>query len=262
MSAPRTRRRWLELLRRTAGVSQEPTAALEDAELWDARDRAAKASQEAERLGERVVASSTRQRANVDAAVERANNALGRCDVVATNLKGVQESLERLGVVGLNAGLEGARAPEATGRGLTLVSEEIRGHTTRGQDASRELGAHLADLSELVADLAQRMERLQRENTELAADAAQLKRSVQETLSSLSDLEGRLRKATGLDPETAKYIGLVGEHAKGLLGALAALEGAGAKQAAIALVPILTPLMKVLAGIIADEPAAGPGGSG
>jgi hypothetical protein len=261
MSAPRTRRRWLELLRRTAGVSQDPTPALEDAGLWEARDRAAKAAHDAEKLGERVVASSARHRTNADGAAERASNALSRRQGLAANLRHIQDSFERIGVVGLNAGLEGARAPETMGRGLTLVSEEIRSHAGRGADAARELATNLNDLMDIVVDLSQRLERVQREVHELSADATQLKVAVQESVTSLADLEVRLRKATGLDPETAKYIGQVGEHAKGLLGALAALEGAGAKHAAISLVPLLTPVMKVLSGIVSEDGAPPSSGS-
>lgn len=255
MSTPRTRRRWLELLRRTTGTTTtvSPTAALDDAALWEARERSAKASGEAEKLGERVVASAARHRTNVEAALERANQAIGRREVLVTDLRHVQESVERLGVVGLNAGLEGARSAEPMGRGLLLVSEEIRAHVGRAADSARELGAHLDELTEVVADLAHRMERVQREAQELATDSSQLKSAVQDSLAGLADLETLLRKATGIDPQTAKYVVQVGEHTKGLLGALNALEGVGARQAAAALVPLLSPLLKVISGIVSDD---------
>ncbi|NUP11480.1 MAG: hypothetical protein HOW73_36000 [Polyangiaceae bacterium] len=260
MSAPRTRRRWLELLRRTAGIS-EPTGAMDDAHLWEARERAAKATQEAEKLGERVVATTARQRTNIEAALERANNVLSRRDALSNRLKHVEDALERLGVVGLNAGLEGARTTEPLGRGLTLVAEEVRGHVSRGSDAAGDLGGHIHELLEVAGDLAQRIERVQRDAQELATDATQLKVCVQASQAGLQDLESRLRKATGLDPETAKYIALVGDHAKGLLGALSALEASGSRQAAVALVPLLAPVMKVLSGIISEEAESGGSGS-
>ena len=45
MSAPR-RRRWFDVIRRTAGAaaSSVPTAGLDDADLWASRDEASKAS--------------------------------------------------------------------------------------------------------------------------------------------------------------------------------------------------------------------------
>lgn len=236
--------------------------ALDDAQLWEARERAAKSSQEAERLGERVVATAARQRLNIEAALERVTNVVSRRDALVNRLNHIVDSLERIGVVGLNAGLEGARTTEPLGRGLTLVSEEIRGHATRGTDATRELGVQLDEVLDVVGDLSQRIERVQRDAQELTVDATSLRSAVQTSLAGLGDLEARLRKATGLDPESAKYIALVGEHAKGLLGALSGLEGVGAKQAAVALVPLLTPVMKVLSSIVTEETGAGgPGGA-
>lgn len=259
MSAPRTRRRWLELLRRTAGIS-EPSGSLDDAELWEARERAAKATQDAERLGERVVATSARQRTNIDAAMERASGVLSRRDALVERVRLVEEVVERLGVVGLNAGLEGARTNEPLGRGLTLVSDEIRAHVARGLDALGDLSAQLRDALEAIGDLTQRIERAQRDAQELTSDATQLKTSVQASSAGLADLEARLRKMTGLDPETAKLIALAGDHAKGLLATLSALEASGARQAAAALAPVLAPVLKVLSGMVSE---AGDGaGSG
>lgn len=262
VSAPRTRKRWLELLRRTAGVT-ETRPALDDAALWDACERASKSAHDAEKLGERVVAASVRQRTNVEATLERASNALSRRETLSTHVRHVHDSLERLGVLGLNAGLEGARSPEPTGRALTLVAEDIRAHVSRGADSSRDLRTHVDDLFDVVADLAGRVERVQREAQDLASDAAQMKSAVQVSITAIGDLDARLRKATGIDPETAKYIAQAGEHAKGLLGALAALETNEARQAVAALVPLLTPVMKVLSTIVNESSPSGPSsGSG
>lgn len=262
MSAPRTRRRWLELLRRTAGVASEPRAVLDDAALWEARDRAARAAQEAEKFGERVAATAARQRANVDAAAERANGALARRDVISADVRHVMDALERLGVVGLNAGLEGARTAEPQGRALSLVSEELRGHVERGSDAARDLAARIDELLVVVVDLAHRIDRAQRDAQELSQDSSALKSAVQDSLAGLGDLGTHLRKATGVDPETARFLSLANEHAKGLLDALTGLEGSGGTKATTALSPVLLPVMKLLAAIVPEEPPPGTSGSG
>lgn len=261
MSVPRTRKRWLELLRRTAGVASEPRSVLDDAALWEARDRATRAAQEAEKFGERVAATAARQRANVDAAAERASGALARRDVITGDVRHVLDSLERLGVVGLNVGLEGARTAEPQGRALTLVSEELRGHVGRGADAARDLGGRIDELLVVVVDLAQRIERAQRDAQELSQDSSALKTAVQESLTGLEDLGTHLRKATGVDPETARFVSLASDHAKGLLDALTALEGSGGMKAASALSPVLLPVMRLLSAIVPDEPPSGTSGS-
>ena len=46
-----------------------------------------------------------------------------------------RESFERLNIVALNAGLEGARLGEAAGKPLSLVSEEVRAQAERGGES-------------------------------------------------------------------------------------------------------------------------------
>lgn len=261
MSVPRTRKRWLEVLRRTAGVDApaEARPALEDAAIWDAHARAARTAQDTDKLAERVVAATARQRGNVDAAAERATAIVGRGEAVAADLRAVLTSLDRIGVVGLNAGLEGARSGEGQGRALTLVSDEVRTHVARGADAARELGNHLDELLGGVTELAQRVERAQRDGNELTQDATSLKSTAQGGVDAVADLEVLLRRATGLDPESAKLIALASEHARGLLAALSSLEGTGAAEATRALGPVLSPVAKLLGGFVTTDPSSKDG---
>ena len=74
MSSPR-RRRWIDVLRRTAGVASSAVPAgggLDDADLWASRDDAARAAEEGFRAAERLEATSARERARAEAASERA----------------------------------------------------------------------------------------------------------------------------------------------------------------------------------------------
>jgi methyl-accepting chemotaxis protein len=242
------------MLRRTAGVdTREARPALDDAELWAARDRAARAATDAERLAERVAASATRQRTHVEAATERASLLRSRGEALGTSLRRVTDVLDRLGVVALNAGLEGARSNEPAARGLLLMSEEIRGHVGRGTEATRELMEAVEEVSHHAAELGQRLDRTQRDVAEIGTDAAQLKSSAQEANAALADLEIRLRKATGFDPETAKLLRAAEEHARALVTALSALDGIEAAEPTRALAPILRPLAKLLAGMPSSD---------
>lgn len=258
MSVPRTRKRWLEVLRRTTAdpAPTAPRPALEDAAIWEAHARATKTAQEVDKLAERVVALATRQRGNVDAAAERASTILGRGEALSADLRAVLTALDRVGVVGLNAGLEGARSGEGQGRALSLVSDEIRTHVARGADAARELGGHLDELLGGLNELGQRVERAQREGLELTQDAAGLKTTARDGIDAIRDVEVLLRRATGLDPERAKLVSAASEHARGLLAALSSLEGSGAAEALRALAPLLSPVAKLLAGMAVADPDA------
>jgi methyl-accepting chemotaxis protein len=251
----------MDVLRRTAGVPKGPRVALEDAALWDARDRAAKASAETARLAERVTASVTRQRSVLDGTVERAALFTSKAEAATDTANRVVEALDRLGVVALNAGLEGARSPDPLGRALLLVSDEIRASVSRGTEAARDLVAATKELTQQANELGQRLDASRRDASEIGGDTALLKTAAQDAGLALTDLEARLRKATGLDPELARSLALAGDHAKGLVMALTAIESREPEEidrsaVAEALGPVLGPLLKLLAQT-ADERSRG-----
>jgi hypothetical protein len=231
---------------------------LDDAALWDARDKAAKASSDSERLAEKVAASATRQRSQLETALERSNGVGARADAAGSSARLAVEAFERLGVVALNAGLEGARLGEAQGKSLALLADEIKGNVTSGLEAARKLTGLTVGLGQDAVELAQRLDRLNKESQDLGGDAALLKAAAQDTSLALSELETRLRKATGLDPEVARNLAEAGDHAKGLILALTALEardiGDDRSAVAEALGPVLSPLKKLLAVLSEAEP--------
>lgn len=252
----------MDVLRRTAGVSSGARSALEDATLWEARDKAAKASADASRLAEKVTASATRQRSQLDATVERAALFTSKSESATDGAKRVMEALDRLSVVSLNAGLEGARSPEPLARALLLVSEELRANVDRGAEAARDLLSATRDLTAQANDLSQRLDGSRRDASEIGNDAALLKTAAQDATLALADLEARLKKATGLDPELARTLALAGDHAKGLISALTAIESHESRdvdRGAVveALGPVLAPLAKLLATTTGDRPKSG-----
>src|SRR5262249_26308930 len=133
------RRRWFDVLRRTTAGPDSPTrsmrggqAALDDASLWTAHEQAPHSLAGASASAERVAASVAKQRVSIDGAAERASLVAARSAGLGASAARVSEAFERLGLVALNAGLEGARLAEPQGRALLLLSEEIRANVTRG----------------------------------------------------------------------------------------------------------------------------------
>ncbi len=249
----------MDVLRRTAGVPAGPRIALEDASLWEAREKAAKASADSSRLAEKVTASATRQRAQLDVTTERVVLFASKAEAASSAARRVMDALDRLSVVALNVGLEGARTPEPLGRALLLVSEEVRANVARGAEATRDVLAVADGLSLESTDLTQRLERSRQDSTEIGGDAALLKTAAQDTSLALGELEARLRKATGLDPELARTLSQAGDHAKGLIMALTAIEShepheVDRSAVVAALGPVLGPLMKLLASTTDERP--------
>jgi len=263
MSAPR-RRRWIEVLRRTAGVAGDEdvargaSATLDDAALWAAHGEAQRALAESAARAERVAASVARQRPLIEGAAERATLVAARSEGLAAGAARAIESFERLGVVALNAGLEGARAEGPQGRALLLLSDEIRANVTRGADAATEVARAVNEIATESTEVRRQIERSRAESADVGQHAAELQATAQQAARALDDLGVRLRKATGIDPEVARLVALAGEHARGLMTALSALStGPQATPVLGALRPVVAPLARLLGEIDARAPEGG-----
>jgi hypothetical protein len=257
------RRRWIEVLRRTAGVAGDDDArgpgALDDAALWAAHEKASASLKESSARAERVAATVARQRAHIEGAGERANLVSARSEGLGPGAARVTEAFERLGVVALNAGLEGARAGEPQGRALLLLSEEIRANVVRGADAASELVRAADEIAAESAEVRRQIERSRVEVSEVGQEAAQLQAAALSAARSLEDVGVLIRKATGIDPEMARVVALAAEHARGLMTALSALSTAAQAGPVLgALRPVIGPLVRLLGEI--EARGAGEGG--
>ena len=146
MPADPPSQRLLRLLRRTskggrAAVARSP---IDDGALWSAHERALVRARDAAAAAQRIAARrgdsasrSTRSRRPGPRARRRARRELQAA------FARVVDAFERLGLVALNAGLEGARLGEAEGRQLALVSDEVRAQSLAGRRRARELARAL-----------------------------------------------------------------------------------------------------------------------
>ncbi len=254
------------MLRRTAGVSgsgRTTGGAVEDAAIWAAHEQAVHALEDASARAERVAASIARQRALVEGAGERANLVAARSEGLGVSAARVHEAFERLGVVALNTGLEGARMPDPLGRALLLLAEEIRANVARGSDAARQVTDGVEELTDEAAEVRHRLDRSRSEVSDVSNDAAQLRASAGLASKSLEELSQRLRRATGIDPEVARAVAAATEHARGLMTALSSLSTAGTSAPVLsALRPVIAPLVRLLGEIDGGEDDENGGAEG
>jgi methyl-accepting chemotaxis protein len=248
------KQRLLRLLRRTAkgarAVGERSTA--DESALWSAHERALVRARDAGAAAQRIASSAARQRASIDSVADRARGLSSRAVEVQNTFGRVVDAFERLALVALNAGLEGARLGEAEGRQLALVSDEVRSHASRGAETARELGNALvqlaADLSQLEGQVAQ----AQGVVAEGTQDSARAAGAASDAESALVDIGERVKKATGSDPETVRAISEASDRARALVTSLSALSGKVPRTLLVgALGPVLAPLARVLAD--ADE---------
>lgn len=252
----KTSRRLLGLVRRTARAARPtPSRSLADgAAIWALHDGALLRTREASEAAQRIASNLAKQRASADVLADRAHAVAAHAQELSTVLARITDAFERLALVALNAGLEGARLGEEQGRGLLLVSEEVRTHVGRGTQSARELATALSDIGGDVSKLHGTIEQSRQAGAEASQEAARASGSSSEAERALVDLGSRLREATGEDPETMRLVAQASEHARALVSALTGLTGKVPKQLLLAsLRPLLDPLARLLVDTAPDD---------
>jgi methyl-accepting chemotaxis protein len=249
MAANPSSRRLIRLLRRTvksSGASAEHGAAEESA-LWSAQERALARARDAGGAAQRIVSNALRQRASVDAVADRIRALSLRIGDAQAGFARVVDAFERLSLVALNAGLEAARLGEGQGRALALVGDEVRAQATRGGDAARELSVILSRLSVDLGDIESHAGQAQIVVADVTKDSTAVVGAAADAETALVELSGRMKKATGTDPETVRAIAEAAERARALVASLVALSGKVPRALLIgALAPALAPLTRLL----------------
>jgi methyl-accepting chemotaxis protein len=250
MSDDGSKRRFSRLLRRTAkmalGTPASHTASDESA-FWLAHERAVIRTREWGEAAQRIAATIAKQRAAVDALADRARHVSGRAQELTVIFGRVAEVFERLGLVALNASLEGARLGEGPGRAMALVSDEVRTHALRGAESVRELSSTLTEMAGELAQLNATFDAPREASAEIGHLAATAAAACADAERALAEMDARARQATGSDPETARAIAQANEHAQALMSALASAGTRVPHEKLVsALRPMLEPLMRVL----------------
>ncbi len=244
--------RFFRLWRRgTSGSKGAARSITEEGALWASHARASEEATKAAEAAERAASSTAKQRATLDAGTDEARAVSTRSEELQRQVARLADAFERLNVIALNAGLEGARLGEVGGKALSLVSSEVRSHADRGVETAREVGRTIAESTRELATLTSRFDEARGHGADITQHASLAAASAAESSRALADLGERLRTATGSDPETAQAIAQATEHARALVVALGALSGRVPRALlASALRPMLEPLVRSL---IEDE---------
>jgi methyl-accepting chemotaxis protein len=147
MATPNRARDLANLLRRSAQGKAEAKTPMDDGAAWSAHAAAVKSARDAAEAAHAIAAHVAKQRAAADVLNDRVHTASARALELGAGFGRVTDAFERLGLVALNAGLEGARLGESQGRSLLLVSDEVRTHVSRGSESARELTGTLNDIA-------------------------------------------------------------------------------------------------------------------
>jgi methyl-accepting chemotaxis protein len=248
------KRRLLRLLRRAAReahstTAEHPMPIADESALWSAHERALVRARDAGGAAQRIAATAGRQRSTMDSVAERTRAVGARIADVQSATARILDTFERLGLVALNAGLEGARLGEAEGRQLALVGEEIRGQAARGGDAGRDLTSHIAQLAADLGQLEMHVAQAQAVVAEVTQEAARAAGAASDTEAALADTGDRIKRATGSDPEVIRALAEVGERTRALVSSLASLDGKVPRGLVLG---VLRPVVEPLEGLLGD----------
>jgi methyl-accepting chemotaxis protein len=253
MPADPPKQRLLGLLRRTTkatrAVRERSTA--DESALWSAHERAIVRARDAGSAAQRIASSAARQRAAMDTLSDRVRSLSSRAGELQAALVRVVDAFERLSLVALNAGLEGARLGEAEGRQLGLVGEEVRAQSLRGGDAARELGVALGQIGGELSQLETSVAQAQGVVAEVTQESARAAGAASDAEAALSDVGERVKRTTGSDPEVVRAIAEASERARALALSLTVLSG---KVPRALLVGALQPALEPLAHLLGEGP--------
>jgi methyl-accepting chemotaxis protein len=253
MPADTSKRRFLRQLRRTAkGApgSAASRAASEESAFWRAHETASTRAREAGTAAQRISASILKHSNTIDSISDRARVAAGRAQDLRAVFTRISEVFERLGIVALNAGLEGARLGDAAGRAVGLVSDEVRTHAARGSASVHELTTSLGEIADELRALHVALDSSREATSTVAEQSAIAANSASEAERALGEIEARIRETTGSDPATARAIAEASEHARALVAAIGKLDAHVAHDVWI---EALRPTLEPLVGVLADD---------
>ncbi|MCC6644829.1 MAG: hypothetical protein IT374_04565 [Polyangiaceae bacterium] len=246
------RNKLMDLLLRGGERAEE--RAVDDPALTSAHTRARQALAELVPVTERLAGAVAHARGTVEALSERERRGLAsRAELSAATAR-VRDGLDRLGIVALNAGLEGARLEGPAGRALAMVADEIRQVAMRCMASTDEvdeaLHAARTEADKAHVALGETRERLATAAIEASSGVA----LAHAADGALSDLGDRLGKATGVDPEVAAALERAQTHARELVSALSLASSRGLVRGA-ALRPVLEPILRLFDQLDTDRDA-------
>lgn len=243
-------RSWRGVLRGLRKESSTEARSLLEAEssLWSAHQAATAGSAGAVDAAVQVASASARQRKAIEALLETARSARARADEAAPAAARLGDALDRLRLVALNLGLEGARLGDSAGRALTTVSDEIRTWVERSAEALSDLQGSIDELRPASGRVIEHAEQIRQAETEIAGSAARTQAEAQQVSQSLEELARHASKLSHTDPQTARALGRAAEHARALVADLSELRDAARGEIAHSMLePIIDPLARIIA---------------
>ena len=215
--------------------------------LFGAHHMAAKSAQRAVEQCVKANQGLQQCRSQIEAFTDLARRLEVRIRDTRSSVTQLSDALDRIKLVALNTGLEGARLGESSGKALVAVADEVRALSSRGLDVVANHARLVQEIDLEQQKLAQTAELAQSLAIDLASLLRQTHESQCEAVSTLDTLEENIERASGLDANSAAELQRVAEHGQALVSALEAL-GTARRQKIVRtlLLPTVEPLLRAL----------------
>jgi hypothetical protein len=227
-------------------VAQEGqlTSTVNASELFEIHARLQKTGGETADRHQASCAIIARQRGEIEALTESLRRFETSLREARNHVDTLGVALDRIKIVALNTGLEGARLGDLAGKALISVSDELRNLTSRGLELLSDQASTVEQMEVERQRLGAVAEREQNQLNELDGILREASISEQVANQTLVRLAQLLQQSTGLDVEAAARLGRVTEHARRLAESLANLSKPEYQPALrAALLPALEPLL-------------------
>lgn len=196
---------------------------------------------------QRIASCCAKERGLLDGVADQARSLSGRTQEIERSATRAVDAFERLSVVALNASLEAVRLGEGPGRALSLVSDEVRVHATRGTETARGLMQAVREVGLEAGALVGRLDDARGPIADASSEAARAQAAASEAERALGEVQNRLRKATGSDPEVIHAVTEAAEHARALVASLGTLTGRVPRSLLLGvLAPLFEPLLRAV----------------
>lgn len=200
--------------------------------------------------GQAVATLVARHRGELEGVAELGRRVETRLEEVAPSGRALMDVLERVKLLALNTGLEGARLGDAAGKALGGIAEEFRDLAAKGLRLTEELHTTLGLLAQEKARLAETVSRIQNSQLALADEVRQGVENQQRIAHDVAALGTHLAEVTGLDPSMVEHLSEIDHHARQLSELLAPLEGTATRPL---LRSVLRPLTESLTRLTERE---------
>ena len=219
--------------------------------IFPLQERACQAVEGALRVIHTASAAAAQQRTALDATADHLRLLENRGRDIRSTSARARDVLERVRLIALNAGLEGLRLGDPTGKALVTVAEELRALIHRGVEALDEHSNTAEQMDTERIKLQHELVQARSHGSTLADELLRAQGTQHEAKQALAELSTILQASAGANREIASQAGAAATHAKQLAESLDSLLGSreGRSLAARTLAPTLEALGAVSAAL-------------